>query len=181
MDTYRAIVSRRSIRRFKQKPVSAEVIKKCVNAGRLAPTGANRQPLKFMSITERLKEIFDCTRWAGYLDWSPSKDEMPRAYIAILKNEERGSKIDVGIAAENICLAAHNEGIGSCMLGSIDRGKLRKILPVPSDYDIELLIALGYPDQKAEIYDSADDIEYHMDDDVLKVPKKPLEDIWIKS
>lgn len=181
MDTYRAIVNRRSIRRFEQSPVPEEVIKKCVNAGRLAPTGTNRQPLKFISITERLKDVFDCTKWAGYLDWSPSRDEMPRAYIAILKDKERGSKIDVGIAAENICLAAFNEGFGTCMLGSIDRGKLRDILPVPSDYDIEILVAMGHPDQKAEIFDSTDTVEYHMEDDILKVPKKPLEVVWIKS
>lgn len=181
MDAYSAVVNRRSIRKFKQLPVSAEIIEKCVNAGRLAPTGANRQPLKFMSITKKLEDVFDYTKWAGYLDWSPSKDEMPRAYIAILKNKKLGSKIDVGIAAENICLAAYNEGIGTCMLGSIDREKLREILPVPSDYDIELLIAMGYPDQKAEVYESPDTVEYHMDDNILKVPKKPLEEIWIKS
>ena len=58
MDTYEAIKERRSIRKFKDKPVDSKILKKCVNAARLSPTAANIQPLKFITITKKSEEIF---------------------------------------------------------------------------------------------------------------------------
>ena len=180
MDTYEVIKKRRSIRKFKDKPVPHQVLKKCVNAARLSPTAANIQPLKFITITDKLKEVFSYTSWAGYVDWSPDKEEMPRAYIAILKDKEKGWDTDIGLAAQSICLTAVNEGLGTCILGAIDKEKLSKILPIPEGYELKLLVALGYPNEKSKVVEDSENIEYYYDDDVLKVPKMPLEDVWIK-
>lgn len=180
MDTYRAIKERRSIRKFKDKSVDHKILKKCVNGGRLSPTAANLQPLKFITIDKRLKEIFSATSWAGYVDWSPTEEEMPRAYIAILKDKEKGWDTDIGLAAQSICLTAVNEGLGTCILGAIDKEKLSKILPIPEGYELKLLIALGYPDEKSEIFEDSENIEYYYDDETLRVPKKPLKDVWIE-
>lgn len=180
MDAYKTIKERRSIRKFKDKEVPKEIIKKCVDAARLSPTGANRQPLKFISVQKRLEDIFQYTNWAGYLDWEPTKKEMPRAYITIIKEKNKGSKIDVGIAAQSICITARNEGVGSCMLGAIDRENLEEILPVGENYDLELLIALGYPKEEPKIVEEREDIKYYKENNELSVPKKPLEDVWIK-
>ncbi len=180
MDTYEAIKKRRSIRRFKEKSVDSKILKKCVNAARLSPTAANIQPLKFITITRKLEEVFSATSWAGYVDWSPSKEEMPRAYIAILKNKDKGWESDIGLAAQSICLTAVNEGLGTCILGAIDKEKLSKILPVPDGYELKLMIALGYPDEDSEIIEDPKNIEYYYDEETLKVPKKPLEDVWIE-
>ncbi|MFO7792008.1 MAG: nitroreductase family protein [Candidatus Saliniplasma sp.] len=180
MDMYNAVKGRRSIRKYEDKTVPNKILKKCVNAGRLSPSAANKQPLKFITITKRLKEIFSCTNWAGYLEWEPEESEMPRAYIAIIKKKDHGWDIDAGIAAQSICLTAYSEGLGSCILGSIDREKLSKILPVPEEHEIKYLVGLGYPSEKAEVVECKRDVEYYHEDGVLKVPKRPIEDIWIK-
>jgi len=180
MDTYLTIKERRSIRKFKDKSIPSTVLEKCVNAGRLSPSAANKQPLKFITITKKLEEVFSCTKWAGYLDWEPDETEMPRAYIGILKKEDYGWDIDAGIAAQSICLTAWNEGVGSCILGSIDREKLQELLPIPSDHKIVYLVALGYPDEEPEVVQSDEKVEYYHEGGVLKVPKRPIEGIWIE-
>ncbi len=180
MDVYEAIKERRSIRKYKDKKVPESVLEKCVNSARLSPSGANIQPLKFITITEDLGKVFECTNWAGYLDWEPSKEEMPRAYVAITKHMDKGLEQDVGIAAQSICLTAENEGLGSCMLGAIDKEPLEDMLPIPNEHRLELMIALGYPDEEPEMVESDEDIEYYYEDGKLKVPKRRLEDVWIR-
>jgi len=180
MDTYNTIIKRRSIRKFAEKNIPDHVLKKCVNAGRLSPSAANKQPLKFITVTKHLTDVFSCTRWAGYIDWKPEESEMPRAYIGILKKDDYGWETDAGIAAQSICLTALNESIGSCILGSIDREKLSDILPIPDDYKLVYLVALGYPDENPEVIESENDVEYFHEDGVLKVPKRPIENIWIR-
>lgn len=179
MDTYEAIKERRSIRKYKDKKVPEDVLKKCVNAARLSPSGANKQPLKFITINKRLKKVFDHTNWAGYLDWSPSAEEMPQAYIAIAKKEDSGLDMDAGIAAQSICLTAFDEGLGSCMLGAIDKEGLEELLPVPDNHEIELMVALGYPDEDPSVVESEGSIEYYQEDGELQVPKRPLEEVLI--
>jgi len=181
---YEKLISRRTIRKFLQKPVPEEILIKCVDAARLAPSGANLQPLKYIIINdeEKLKEVFPTTKWAGYLpDYGPTEDEMPRAYIAILhdKSISPNPGHDVGIAAMSIVAVAHDEGLGTCILGAIDRSKLREILNLPSHINIPLLIALGYPAEKPVLDEVKDeDIKYWLDQDgVLHVPKRSLKEV----
>ncbi len=180
MDAYETIKKRRSIRRFKDEEVPKEVLKKCVNAARLSPTAANLQPLKFITVQEDLEEVFEHTSWAGYLDWEPTEEEMPRAYVAIVKKEDSGWETDVGTAAQSICLVAEDEGLGSCMLGALDRKGLEEILPIPKGYELKLMIGLGHPDEEAEVVEDEDSVEYYYEGETLKVPKKPLESVWIE-
>ena len=181
---YEKIISRRTIRKYKPKPVSKEILIKCVDAARLSPSGANLQPLKYIIVNDEqlLKDVFSATRWAGYLpEYGPSEDEMPRAYIAILldKTIRQTPGHDVGIAAMSISMVAYDEGLGSCILGAIDRTRLREILKVPEHLDISLLVALGYPAESPVIDEAREgDIKYWLDEEgVLHVPKRPLEEV----
>jgi len=180
MDVYEAIKERRSIRIYKDKEVPRSVLKKCVNAGRLSPSGANKQPLKFITVTKNLETVFEHTNWAGYLDWNPSKEEMPRAYVAITKEKDKGLETDAGIAAHSICLTALNEGLGSCILGALDREGLEDLLPIPSGHELKLMVALGYPAEDPQIVESEESIEYYRENGELRVPKKPLDEVWIE-
>jgi len=180
MEVYEAIKKRRSIRRYKDKQVPRSVLKKCVNAGRLSPSGANIQPLKFITVTKKLETVFEHTNWAGYLDWNPSKEEMPRGYVAITKEKGTGIETDAGIAAHSICLTALSEGLGSCILGALDKDELEEILPIPDDYELKLMVALGYPAESPRVVESEDTVEYYRENEKLHVPKKPLDDVWIE-
>lgn len=181
---YRKIAERRSIRRYIKQEVPREALLKCLDAARLSPSGANRQPLKYVVVNdeELLKEVFTTLSWAGYLpDYQPSTEEMPRAYVIILldKNIRKDPGHDAGIAAMSISMVAHDEGLGSCMLGAIDRRKLRQILSIPDDLDIVLVIALGYSAENPMVEKMKnEDARYWLDKDkVLHVPKRDLEDI----
>ena len=181
---YDKIVNRRSIRKYKPNKIPKETLIRCVEAARLSPCGLNRQPLKYIIINDDLllREAFSATKWAGYLpDYYPLEGEMPRAYIAILldRNVSQTPGHDAGIAAMSISMVAYDEGLGSCILGAINREKLRDILKVPQHLDILLLVAVGYSAEKHIIDEVKEgDIKYWLDGNrVLHVPKKSLEEV----
>jgi len=182
--TYEKIRSRRTIRKYLQKAVPEEVLLKCVDAARLSPSGANLQPLSYIIVNDQklLRKVFSTLSWAGYLpDYQPREEEMPRAYIIILLDEEisRTPNHDAGIAAMGISMVAYDEGLGSCILGAVDREKLSEILEVPKCLAVVLVVALGYPAENPVVETvKAGDIKYWLDENgVLHVPKRDLEDI----
>lgn len=185
MKLYDLIVSRRTIREFQDKPVARDLLERLVNAGRLAPQAANRQPLEFIVVDEPdiCSQIFPLVKLAGYLEWKPSNEKRSRAYIAVIVNRSLQKPIwipyDVALASENISLVAWEEGIGSCLIGSFNKGPLVELLGVPDDYDLNLLIALGYPAHKSVAEEMKDEnIAYRRDDaGTFHVPKRPLNKI----
>lgn len=183
---YEKIIKRRTIRRYKRREVPKEVLIRCVDAARLSPSAANRQPLKYIIVNDEklLRSVFETLSWAGYLpQFSPSEEEMPGAYIVILldKNISKKADRDAGIAAMSISLVAFDEGLGSCILGAVDREKLRRILKIPEYLEILLVVALGYPAESPTVEKmKVDDVKYWLDEDgVLHVPKRDLEDIIV--
>jgi len=161
-----------------------DVLKKFVNAARVAPSAANFQPLEYYIISEKklCEKIFETLGWAGYIKpkWTPDESERPTAYIVILVREDLNKyyKWDVGLSAENLMLVAEEENIGSCILLNIDRKKLRKILDIPDSLYIDSVIALGYKSETAVMEDMIDSVKYYRDEnEVLHVPKRKLGDI----
>ena len=184
MNVYEAILSRRSIRRFQQKPISLELLNRFVNGARLAPSAANLQPLGFLIVndTNLCKEVFETLGWAAYIKpkWTPSENERPVAYIIMLIGDQNNKYYarDVSLASENIVLAAEEEGIGSCILLNVNRDKLREILRIPESILIDSVISLGYKAEKSIVVEYKDSVEYWRDENqVLHVPKKKLEDV----
>ncbi|MBU1113273.1 MAG: nitroreductase family protein [Candidatus Omnitrophica bacterium] len=179
------ITTRRSIRLFKQRPVSLAAIKRAVNAGRLAPSAANLQFIEYLAVNKPkpCQKIFPLTRWAGYLypKRMPPLGKRPTAYIIILANQKKSPNPDlrdVGAAAENIILSLLAEGIGSCWIASIDKEALRKIFKIPKIYLIDSLIACGYSDEKPKLETDSKKVKYWLDKKGrLHVPKRPLKDI----
>ncbi|UCE95318.1 MAG: nitroreductase family protein [Candidatus Bathyarchaeota archaeon] len=181
---YEKIKKRRSIRKFTQKEIRGDILTKCVDAARLSPSGKNRQPLIFVIVNDEqlLERVFNTTSWAGYLpNYYPTKEEMPRAYVIILvdKNIRQDCGHDCGIAAMSISMVAYENNLGSCILGALDRLKLRSILNIPENCKISLAVALGYPAEEP-IIDKVrkNDIKYWLDKEgKLHVPKRRLEEI----
>jgi len=183
-NVYKTIISRRSIRRFQQKPIQLELLRKFVNAARVAPSAANLQPLEYFVVTynELCYKVFETLGWAAYIKpkWVPSEKERPTAYIIIIvKNSNNKFYLrDSSLAAENIVLAAEEEEIGSCIICNVNREKLQDILKVPKDMIVDSVIALGYKAEKSVIEDFNGSIEYWRDkNQVLHVPKRLLKDI----
>lgn len=182
---YDLIVSRRTIRQFKPDPVSKEVLKKLVNVARLAPSGANLQPLEFIVVDDEeiRKQIFACLRWAAYVapEGDPKSGHEPVAYMVNLVNtkiRDRGFERDIGAAVENMILAALEEDIGSCWVDTIDRSKVQEILNIPEEYKIDSILALGYTDEKPILEEMKESVKYWKDiEGKLHVPKRKLEDV----
>jgi len=185
MNLYEIIVRRRSIRRFRDIPVPYEVLERCVDAARLAPSGGNLQPGEYIIVDEEhlLDKVFGTLKWAS--DISPRGDpppaERPKAYIVLLVNRNvraEGFEYDIGASIENILLVALEEGIGSCCIGAIGRDKLREILKIPNNYTIVIVVALGYPNENPVVEEFEGSIKYWKDESgTLHVPKRRLRDI----
>ena len=146
----------RSYRRFyEEKRIEPEVLRELVDLARLSPSAANLQPLKYIvsADPESNSRVFPALAWAGYLtDWpGPADGERPSAYIIVLGDTKITENFgcDHGIAAQSIMLGAAEKGLGGCMIGSIDRQKLREALRIHDRFEILLVLALGYPNYAA--------------------------------
>lgn len=185
MNFYERIVSRRTIRQFKPVPVSLNLLKKLAEAGRLAPSAGNLQPLEFVVVDdERIRSrIFPCLRWAGYIAprGNPRPGQEPMAYIVVvvnLKVREKGYEYDVGAAMENMILAAWDEGLGTCWLISVEREKVKEILGIPDGYKVDCVLALGYPAESPIVEKLKEGLKYWQDEEgVLHVPKRSSSEI----
>lgn len=181
MTVYDLIKTRRSIRKFKQDKVPINLLNQCVDSARLAPTGANLQPLEFVIVNENLEEFFESIFWAGYLkDWNPKKENMPQSYIVVLSNSEikNESKMEAGLAAQNIMLTALEKDIASCLIGAFKKEQILNLLNIPKIYSIEVIVALGHPNQESTIEPLNENVKYWMDDNEnFHVPKKNVDEI----
>ena len=158
MSTYRLILKRRTVRRFQDKAVPFSVLKKCVNAARLSPSARNVQELEFVAVNDReqVKRINGAVSFGGVVrEKGRVKGEEPKAFVIITSDNEKGSSdytpVNVGIAAEAIVLTALEQGVASCMMGAIEREKIKGILGIPNRFKVPLAIALGYPKEKPKI------------------------------
>jgi nitroreductase len=191
MQVYEAATKRRSIRRFKDKPVPFEVLEKCVEAARLAPSGRNRQVCEYIAINDAaiLPGVFE--NIGGSVRLPPDKggprpEQTAKAYIIVLINktletdaaQRKITYYDIGMAAENIMLTALENGLGSCPVLRFDESALKAILDIPDNRDIGLVIVMGYPDESPVADVAADTVDIRVDDKgVRHVPKRKLGDI----
>jgi len=191
MNVYEAAMKRRAIRRYKETPVPYDVLEKCVDAARLAPSGRNQQVCEYIVINdaEVLPGIYE--NIGGSMKMPPEKggprpENTPKAYIIVLINKtwerdasrRRISYYDVGMAAENIILVALEQGLGTCPILMFNESNLKPILNVPDEYDMALVIAMGYPDEKSVAEVATDSVDGWVDEKLVRhVPKRKLEDI----
>ena len=147
---------RQSDRKYKNQPVKRELIIKCLEAARLAPSACNSQPWKFVVVddSELLKEMAVAASGMGMNKWAKEapviiavtleKMNFTARIGSVIKDKEY-SLLDVGIAVEHFCLQAAELGLGTCIMGWFDEKKVQKLLGI-SNRRVPLLISLGYPD-----------------------------------
>ena len=185
MDMQHAILSRRTIRKYQQKPISRDKLEQLIAAARLAPSASNLQPLAYLVIDDpaMLEPVFRLVRWAGYIapHGNPRDGEKPVAYVVVLADTSiraSGFEHDAGAAIENISLLAWSLGIGSCWIGSVNRDELRSLYKIPDRYTIDSVIALGYSAEASVAEEEAGSIRYYKDEkQTLHVPKRKMQDI----
>lgn len=183
------IYKTRSYRRFAESyHIDDDILEGMIDLARMSASIGNRQPLKYLLYNTPgfCEMIFPSIAWASYLkDWAgPVKGERPSAYIIILgdKTITDSFSIDNGIAAQSIMLGATEAGLGGCMIASIKREALRKVLRIPERFEILLILALGKPIENVQIDEIKDnDFKYWRDDQQTHhVPKRRLADLILK-
>ncbi len=189
MDFYPFLEQARSCRRFNEKQrLGAEAVTFLVNCARISPSARNAQVLRYKAAEspEACEAIFPHTRWAGILKWDgPVQGERPSLYIAILAPKGAGKLVhmDVGIAAQNIQLAAHSRGWGCCMHASFNPQKCEEVFNISEDMDIALLLGLGVAleERCIEPLPSDGNFNYWRDDAAVHhVPKRSVDEVLLR-
>ena len=182
------ILQNRSYRRFDEtRPMTKVEMLEMIDAARLSASARNAQPLKYYlsDAPDLNREIFPLLAWAGYLkDWpGPAEGERPTGYIIQLVDTTIAINYfcDDGIAAQSILLTATEMGLGGCIIASVKKEQLARVLRLPEHLSIIQVIALGKPIEKVGIEEMKDyHIKYWRDqNEVHHVPKRPLSDLVI--
>ena len=168
------VKKRQSVRNYKQQPVPREIIERCAEAARLAPSACNSQPWKFIIVDEpEKKDELAMAAFSGVYSICKFVKRAPVIVVvvtekmsyaarvgAFLKNIQY-SLIDIGIASEHFVLQAAEEGVGTCMIGWFSERRVKKVLGLPKTANVDLLISMGYPEnveQREKIRKSIDEI-----------------------
>lgn len=157
MDIFEAIEKRRSIRKYKPKPVTNQDLKKILEAGRLAPSGSNRQPWYFIVVRDmnRKKAL---SLAANNQSFIADADTVivalgdPRLASSAktpykLSSTRIAHKQDPIIAIEHMILAATALGYGTCWIGAFNEDEVKKIVEVPENLAVVALFPIGVPDE----------------------------------
>lgn len=170
MDLLELINKRQSDRKYSSTPVDRQLIIKCLEAARLAPSACNSQPWRFVVVDspELLPSMASAALGAGMNKFAHQcpvivavvleKMNLTARIGSVIKDKEY-SLLDVGIAVENFCLQAAELGLGTCILGWFDEKKVRKLLGI-GNKRVPLLITLGYAEGETrnKIRKSLDDM-----------------------
>ena len=140
MDAFLALVSRREVRRYAQRPVPEDVERRILEAGRLSGSSQNRQPWRFVVVEHRasVERVADAV-------WAPDNVLGAALVVAVVVGGRGPVQFDAGRAAQNMLLAAWNEGVGGCPNGVRDAEALGAALDLAEDERFAIVLSLGYP------------------------------------
>jgi nitroreductase len=160
MDILEAIKGRRSVRAYKSDPIPEEKLRKVLEAVQWAPSWANTQCWEVIVVKDAaIKKQLAETLPPG----NPSREAITQAPITLALIGIKGRAgfykgaaatdkgdwymFDTGLATQNLCLAAHAEGLGTVIVGLFDAPKAAKVLQVPEDKAVVIITPLGFPDK----------------------------------
>ena len=190
MNMMKFLRGRRTYRRFEQRPVAPEILTEAVDAARIASCGANRQTVRYIIVesADAVAAVQPLVHWAAYLppeQGAPKPDELPTAFIAILQDDNLpgASDVDVGLALGSLTAAAWAHGVGSCIMGAINRPALTELLALPEGVRLCYMVALGYPTHESHLVSMQDGaVKYYLDDNRdFCVPKRGMEEVLLKK
>ncbi|MDD4461589.1 MAG: nitroreductase family protein [Eubacteriales bacterium] len=147
MTIQKLMQNRYSVRSYSQMPLQPEHLAQILNAGRAAPTAANRQPQRVLVVRSEdgLERLGQCSR---------SLFGAPCALIVCTDREAawqrqqdqfNSATMDASIVTTHMMLQAWDLGIGSCWVCAFDPDKVRRLFNIPDNWQIECLLPLGYP------------------------------------
>ena len=163
METIKCIETRRSIRKFKEKQVSHEVMQEIVSCASFAPSWKNTQVTRYVIVenAEVKAKIAD----EATLGFTHNSDIIKGCAALVVVNmvhgrsgferdgsyttskEDRWEVFDAGLATQTFCLAAHDKGVGAVILGIFDETKVAEIIGIEEGQEVAALVAIGHADE----------------------------------
>lgn len=187
MSVMELLSTRRTYRRFTQEPVPQAVIDNMIEAVRLSSCGANRQAVRLVIVNrpEDVARVQPLVHWAAYLpreEGTPQPGEQPTLFVAVVQDTSIHGDLntDTGIALANLTLAAWEQGVGSCVMGAIDRPRLTELLGLRENEKLHTMVALGYPSHASRVVPMTAEsgVKYYLDEHRdYCVPKRSREEI----
>lgn len=187
MSIMESLTGRRTYRRFEQKAVPQDVVADVIEALRLSSCGANRQAVRLVVVSspEMVAKVQPLVKWAAYLppeQGTPKTDELPTLYMAVVQDTSIPGDLatDTGIALANMTLAAWDKGVGSCIMGAINKPALTELLGIAEPEKLAFMIAFGYPSHKAAVVPMTEQtgVKYYLDENRdYCVPKRSAEEL----
>ncbi|HHX66128.1 MAG TPA: nitroreductase [Chloroflexi bacterium] len=144
METMQTILERRSIRRYKTDSIPDEDLKQILEAGRQAPSAANRQPWHFVVVrsTEQKQRVAAA---CNNQMWMADADCILVA-VGLPEVTEKWYKVDVAIALQTMVIAARSLGYGTCWIGAFDPERVKAVCGIPANAEVVACTPLGVPD-----------------------------------
>lgn len=143
MDAYLAVVSKREVRSYADRQLAPEVVRRILDAGRLAGSSQNRQARRFV-VLERVRDD------AAKCVFAPANVSSAALAVAIVIGGRGPAGFDAGRAAQNMMLAAWNDGVGSCPNGIADSDALARLLGLEEPERVASIVSFGYPAREAD-------------------------------
>lgn len=150
MDFYEAIRTRRSVRSYKKDPIPQDVLNRVMEATRIAPSGSNRQPWKFILVTDeslRQNMVTACND-QEFVAEAPVIVVACGQRLSLNRGGYMGEMsilLDVAIAFTHLILAARTEGLGTCWIGAFKNEEIKRLLKIPDGFEVVAVTPLGYP------------------------------------
>lgn len=148
MDVMDAILKRRSIRDFEDKPIEKEKLERVLEAGRQAPSAGNAQPWKIVVVTDAKtrKKLVQAANGQAFVGEAPAVLVGCAAKTdKVMSCGQRAYPIDVAICMTTMSLAAMGEGLGTCWIGAFKEDAVKELLGIPDDVRVVELMPIGYP------------------------------------
>ena len=140
MDAYLAVASKREVRRYADRPIPPEVERRILEAGRVSGSSRNRQPWRFVVVSER-----ETVESVAEAVWAADNVLGAALAVAVVVGGRGPVQFDAGRAAQNMLVAAWNEGVGGCPNGVRDAEALGAALDLAEDERYAIVLSFGYP------------------------------------
>ena len=161
MEIINGIKTRRSVRAFTTEPVSAELIARVVDVAAFAPSWKNSQTTRYTAILDKnLKDKLASDCMLGFEYNTNTVNGAPCVIVVSTVNGRSGyerdgsfttdkgthwQSFDAGIATQTFCLAAHEAGLGTVIMGIFDANKVAELISLPEGQSVSALVAVGHP------------------------------------
>jgi len=142
------VLNRRSIRRYETRQIAKDVLDKILEAGRQAPSAANKQPWHFIVLTDsEIKKELAKGLFNRFIK------DAPVTIVGCAHKDLIAGKwsiVSTTIALQNMVIAGWAMGVGSCWIGDFNEEKVKKLLSIPKSWNVIALITFGYPAEKPQ-------------------------------